>query len=71
MFSKKLFTLTWQIYQNNWEKVELVFERNTSWKSLFSRWRQALHSLNRVIQVSWRNTCISPKKTIYVRNRTI
>jgi hypothetical protein len=40
-------------------RIKLVFERNTSCKWSFSRWRKAYVAPNRPIQLSWRNTCIS------------
>jgi hypothetical protein len=52
-------------------RIEIVFQRNISWKSEFSRWRKAHFESNRAIQVSWRNTCISWKKTICLSHRSM
>jgi hypothetical protein len=50
------------------ERIELVYERNTSWKSQFSSWRKAHLVPNRPTELSWRKTGISQKKTISVRS---
>jgi hypothetical protein len=50
--------------------IKLYFERNTSWNLGFSRWREVHFARNRSIQMSWRNTCISGKKTNCVRSRS-
>jgi hypothetical protein len=50
-------------------KNVLVFAMNTSWKSEFFRCRKAHCVTKRPIQLSWRNTCISQKKTNCVRSR--
>jgi hypothetical protein len=52
-------------------RIELVFERNTAFPAGFSRGRNTQFAPNRPIQLSLRNTCNSPKKTIYVRSRSI
>jgi hypothetical protein len=52
-------------------RTELVFERNSCKKLQFSRWRKAHFVPKGAIQQRWRNTCISPKKTIYVRSSSI
>jgi hypothetical protein len=43
-------------------KIWVNFERNTFCILRFSGWRSALFAPHRPIQLSWRNTCISPKK---------
>jgi hypothetical protein len=48
-------------------RVELVFERYISWNVGFSRVWMSVYVTNRPIQLSWGNTCISPKETICVR----
>jgi hypothetical protein len=42
-------------------RIELVFERNASWKPLFSQWRKAHFVPNRPIHPSGRNTCVSQR----------
>jgi hypothetical protein len=46
-------------------------ERNASCNFGVSKWRQAVFAPNRPIQLSWSNTCSSPKKTMYARNCSI
>jgi hypothetical protein len=48
-------------------RMELLFEMNTVFPSGFSRARNTHFVPKRPIQLSWRNTCISQKKSIYVR----
>jgi hypothetical protein len=52
-------------------RVEIVFIRNTSCNEGFSRSDRSPFVPNRPLQLSRRNTCISPKETTYVRNGTI
>jgi hypothetical protein len=47
--------------------IAILFERKTSSNLGFSRCRWTLFVPKRSIHLSWSNTCISPKKTIYVR----
>jgi hypothetical protein len=47
-------------------RVEVVLERNTSFKSYISRWRKAHFVAKRPIQQTCRKTFISPGKTIDV-----
>jgi hypothetical protein len=46
-------------------RIEIVFERNTACQWGFSRGITAHYDPNRPIQLSWLDTCISRKKTIY------
>jgi hypothetical protein len=52
-------------------RIGLLFDRNTSSKSSFSKWRMAHFGQNRPIELSCRNTSIYQKKIICVRSRSI
>jgi hypothetical protein len=52
-------------------RIVLVLARNTSCKTQIPWWRNAHSFPSRPIQLSSRNTCIAPKKTIHVASRSI
>jgi hypothetical protein len=52
-------------------KTELVFERNIAYLSEISSGRNIHFVQNRPIQMNWRNTYISWKKTIYFKRRSV
>jgi hypothetical protein len=68
---KTIYVWRWSIKHvfscDNW----VVFKRNTACLSGFNSGRNAHFVPNRPIQLSWRNTCTSWKKTIEVRRRSI
>jgi hypothetical protein len=40
-------------------RIELIFEMKTIWKSELSRWRKSHFVPNWLMQLTWKNTCIS------------
>jgi hypothetical protein len=49
-------------------RSEFFFDRNTSYKLSFSRWREALFVPNGPIHISSRNTCSTKRKPSILQN---